>query len=58
MRRRILIVLLALGTAGGYASGIASLSHRSACPHRWGGAPPSPLASPSAPEGASPAPSR
>ena len=27
MRRRIAIVLLAIGTVGGYASGFASLSH-------------------------------
>jgi hypothetical protein len=31
-RRRVLIVLLALGTVGGYASGIAHLVHRPSCP--------------------------
>jgi hypothetical protein len=31
MRRRILIVLLALGTVGGYSSGVASLRYRSHC---------------------------
>ena len=31
MRRRVLIVLLALGTVGGYSSGIASLRYRSHC---------------------------
>lgn len=35
MRRRILIVLLALGTVGGYASGFASLRHRSHCRRAW-----------------------
>ena len=39
MRHRLLVVLLAAGTLGGYASGFASLSrhHRSSC-HRgdWG----------------------
>lgn len=35
MRRRIVIALLALGTVGGYASGIASLRHRSHCRHAW-----------------------
>ncbi|MDY7230495.1 hypothetical protein [Hyalangium rubrum] len=35
MRRRILIVLLALGTVGGYASGIASLRYRSHCRRAW-----------------------
>ncbi|WXH31821.1 hypothetical protein WA016_05800 [Myxococcus stipitatus] len=28
MRRRLLIVLLGLGTVGGFASGFASLAHR------------------------------
>ncbi|QSQ18592.1 hypothetical protein [Myxococcus landrumensis] len=33
MRRRLLIVLLGLGTVGGYASGFASLArHHHACP--------------------------
>jgi hypothetical protein len=40
MRHRLLVVLLAAGALGGYASGFASLArhHRSAC-HRgdWGG---------------------
>ncbi|MCP3140478.1 hypothetical protein [Pyxidicoccus xibeiensis] len=38
MRRRLLIVLLALGTFGGYASGFASLArhHRHRC-HSSGG---------------------
>jgi hypothetical protein len=31
MRRRILIVLLCLGTVGGYAAGIASLAHPRPC---------------------------
>jgi hypothetical protein len=35
MRRRILVVLLALGTVGGYASGIASLRYRSHCRRAW-----------------------
>ncbi len=35
MRRRILIVLLALGTIGGYSSGIASLRYRSHCRKAW-----------------------
>ncbi|MFP2912857.1 hypothetical protein ACLESD_49205 [Pyxidicoccus sp. 3LFB2] len=46
MRRRLLVVLLALGTVGGYASGFASLArHRHRChassswgerwEHRW-----------------------
>jgi hypothetical protein len=35
MRRRILIVLLALGTVGGYSSGIASLRYRSHCRKAW-----------------------
>jgi hypothetical protein len=35
MRRRILVVLLALGTVGGYSSGIASLRHRSHCRKAW-----------------------
>jgi hypothetical protein len=35
MRRRILIVLFALGTVGGYSSGIASLRHRSHCRGSW-----------------------
>jgi hypothetical protein len=36
MRRRIAIVLLALGTVGGYASGFASLRHcRSAHRAAW-----------------------
>ncbi|AGC47152.1 hypothetical protein MYSTI_05876 [Myxococcus stipitatus DSM 14675] len=52
MRRRLLIVLLGLGTIGGYASGFASLArHHPACPSGggagrwrphtpWTGAPP------------------
>jgi hypothetical protein len=36
MRRRILITLLALGTVGGYASGFASLKHRSSHCHAPG----------------------
>ena len=35
MRRRILVVLLALGTVGGYSSGIASLRYRSHCRKAW-----------------------
>jgi hypothetical protein len=36
MRHRIVIALLALGTIGGYASGFASLRHRSSyCRHGW-----------------------
>jgi hypothetical protein len=35
MRRRVLVVLLALGTVGGYASGIASLRYRSKCHRGW-----------------------
>ena len=36
MRRHILITLLALGTVGGYASGFASLKHRSSpCRRAW-----------------------
>jgi hypothetical protein len=35
MRRRILIVLFALGTVGGYSSGFASLRHRSHCRGAW-----------------------
>lgn len=35
MKRRILIVLLALGTVGGYSSGIASLRYRSHCRKAW-----------------------
>ena len=35
MRRRILIVLLALGTVGGYSSGIASLRYRKHCRKAW-----------------------
>jgi len=35
MKRRILIVLFALGTVGGYSSGIASLRHRSHCRGAW-----------------------
>jgi hypothetical protein len=35
MRRRIVIALLALGTVGGYASGFASLRHRSSCHRGW-----------------------
>ncbi len=34
MRRRLLIVLLALGTVGGYASGFASMARRARC-HSW-----------------------
>lgn len=35
MRRRLLIVLLALGTVGGYASGFAQVArHRHHC-HAW-----------------------
>ncbi len=37
MRRRILIVLLALGTVGGYTSGFASLARRSRCHASWRG---------------------
>ncbi|MCE9667853.1 hypothetical protein LY474_08530 [Myxococcus stipitatus] len=40
-RRRLLIVLLALGTVGGYASGFASLARHRHCPaggwrEHWG----------------------
>ena len=35
MRRRVLIVLLALGTIGGYSSGIASLRYRKHCRKAW-----------------------
>jgi hypothetical protein len=35
MRRRLLIVLLALGTVGGYASGFSSLHHRAQCRRAW-----------------------
>ncbi|HEX8698748.1 MAG TPA: hypothetical protein VF815_07920 [Myxococcaceae bacterium] len=35
MKRRILIVLLALGTVGGYSSGIASLRYRKHCRKAW-----------------------
>ena len=35
MRRRLLSVLFALGTVGGYASGFASLHHRSQCHRAW-----------------------
>lgn len=35
MRRRLLIVLLALGTVGGYSSGIASLRYRKHCRRAW-----------------------
>ena len=31
MRHRILVVLFVMGTVGGYASGFASLRHRSQC---------------------------
>ncbi|MDC0709376.1 hypothetical protein POL68_12960 [Stigmatella sp. ncwal1] len=55
MRRRTLIVLFALGTAGGYASGIASLYHRPPCHSHWGAAPSPPQAPPAGPEGAPPA---
>ncbi|MCP3098707.1 hypothetical protein LZ198_07430 [Myxococcus sp. K15C18031901] len=34
-RRRLLIVLLALGTVGGYASGFASLSRHRHCHGGW-----------------------
>ncbi|CAM3182380.1 hypothetical protein G4177_10025 [Corallococcus sp. ZKHCc1 1396] len=40
MRHRLLVVLLAAGALGGYASGFASLSrhHRASCHEgRWGG---------------------
>lgn len=37
MRHRVLIVLLALGTVTGYASGFASLSRRARC-HSWSAA--------------------
>ncbi|WP_157231768.1 hypothetical protein [Hyalangium minutum] len=35
MRRRIVIVLLALGTVGGYVSGFTSLRSRSHCRRAW-----------------------
>jgi hypothetical protein len=35
MRLRILTVLFALGTVGGYASGFSSLNHRSQCRRAW-----------------------
>jgi hypothetical protein len=35
MRRRILVVLLALGTVGGYASGFSSLRHHAQCHRAW-----------------------
>ncbi|WP_224243692.1 hypothetical protein [Hyalangium gracile] len=35
MRRRILIAVLALGTLGGYTSGVASLRYRSQCRRAW-----------------------
>ncbi|SET16218.1 hypothetical protein [Stigmatella erecta] len=60
MRRRVLIVLLALGTVGGYASGIAHLVQRRPCP-RSGEAPswpppecPTALAAPGGPAPAHP----
>ncbi len=35
MNAELLIVLLALGTVGGYSSGFASLRYRSHCRHAW-----------------------
>jgi hypothetical protein len=35
MRRRILVVLFALGTIGGFGSGFASLRNRSQCRRAW-----------------------
>jgi hypothetical protein len=39
MRHRLLVVLLAAGAIGGYASGFASLArhHRSGCHRDWSG---------------------
>ncbi|MBJ6761771.1 hypothetical protein JGU66_13435 [Myxococcaceae bacterium JPH2] len=60
MPRRLLIVLLAAGTLGGYASGFASLAHRNRACH-WGasGSPwegPAPRAPQPAPAAANPPP--